>query len=129
MATLLQKRAIKLIESSRSIGEAMVKAGYSPISATHPQQLTQSKAWPALMEKYLPDDKLAKTHKQALKATKLILSPTEPDREVPDHAIRLKAVELGYKLKHRIGPDVVAQFNTGGNMSLEFINDTEPDQG
>ena len=44
--------------------------------------------------KGLTQAKMAKVVKDATKAKKYILSHTEPDREVPDHQIRLKAVEL-----------------------------------
>jgi hypothetical protein len=106
--------------------EVMEKAGYSPITATHPKKVTESKAWPILMEERLPDDKLLEVHNQGLEAVKIHGSLTEPDKYVPDIPTRLKAVELGYKVKGRLATTNVAQqFNIGGEMTLEFIGPDE----
>ena len=124
MPTPKQKRASKLVEEGRTLGEAMVKAGYSPNTAKAPTKLTRSKGWQKLMEKKLPDSKLLKIHNQALEATKIISSHTEPDYAVPDIPTRLKAVELGYKVKGRLGGKTIAQqFNVGGDMGVQFILD------
>lgn len=69
MATEKQKRAIeKIVENRGNISRAMLEAGYSPNSAKNPKNLTQSKLWQKLMDKHLPDDKLAKIHKEQLEA-------------------------------------------------------------
>lgn len=99
MPTLLQKKASKLVESGRTMGEVMVQAGYSPNTAIAPTKLTESKGWKELMEKRLPDNELLAVHKNALHATKIFGSPTEPDRVIEDIPTQLKAVELGYKIK------------------------------
>jgi hypothetical protein len=94
--------------------EVMEKAGYSPITATHPKKVTESKAWPILMEERLPDDKLLEVHNQGLEAVKIHGSLTEPDKYVPDIPTRLKAVELGYKVKGRLN-------TTGINIQGEKV--------
>jgi hypothetical protein len=125
MPTLLQKRASKLVDKGGNYKEIMTKAGYSLNTAKTPQKLTESKGWQILIEKQLPDSKLARVHKSVLKATKWFVSPTEADKEVPDYPTRLKAVELGYKLKHKIGPEIMQQFNTGGEMTIQFTGDDQ----
>ena len=126
MTTIRQKKAIqKVLESNgkKPVSQAMREAGYPETTASNPQQLKRSKAWNELMEEYLPDNELLETHKRALKATKIHGSPTEPDYEVEDIPTQLKAVELGYKIKKKLSPDTLQQFNVGGDMSIEFIRD------
>jgi hypothetical protein len=114
MPTLLQKKASKLVEGSRTMGEVLIKAGYSPNTAIKPSQVTKSKGWIELMDKYLPDDEILEVHKKALHATKIHGSLTEPDREVEDIPTQLKAVELGYKVKRKLSEvNVNQQFNFG----------------
>ena len=86
-------------------------------TAKNPKNLTESSAWKEMMEKYLPDGKLLQKHEEALEATKW--NDFTGERE-EDHTTRLKAVELGYKLKRKLGPEVIQQFNSE-NMEIEFI--------
>lgn len=113
MATLRQKLAVKkLVENGGKVSPAMIAAGYSPATAKNPSKLTESNAWPALLEKYLPDDKVLTAHNQGLVATKIFSSHTEPDKEIPDHPTRLKAVELAYKVKGKLQqPGAIVQVN------------------
>lgn len=123
MATLKQKKAVKeLVEKvGISTGEAMLNAGYSPATAKNPQKLTESKAWAELMDQYLPDNALLETHQNALLASKW--NDFTGERE-PDHAIRLKATEMGYKLKGKIGGTQVNIQNNGDmNMGLLIQDD------
>lgn len=123
----------KVVENGGNVSKAMVDAGYSPKTAENPSKLTDSKAWKEQMEQYLPDEKLLSKHEEALEANRVISSintgkeasgATSDFIEVPDHAIRLKAVELGYKLKRHLGPEVLQQFNAN-EMNLEFVGDNE----
>ncbi|MFA6525379.1 MAG: hypothetical protein WCT33_03910 [Patescibacteria group bacterium] len=68
MATLKQKTAVKKIVENRgiSIGKAMRESGYSEASAKNPKNLTDSKAWPDLMDTALPDSKLLAVHNNLL---------------------------------------------------------------
>ena len=98
--TLKQKRAFKeIVENHRSVSSAMREVGYKATTATVPKNLTESKGWKELLNKYLPDDKLLQKHNQALEAKKW--NDFTGERE-EDHTIRLRAVELGYKLKGRL---------------------------
>lgn len=95
--TQRQARAIRdLVENGGNIGQAMIKAGYSKATSKTPQKLTSSIAWKQAMSQHLPLDELFRTHKEALQATKW--NNFRNDWEA-DHSIRLKAVEMAYKLK------------------------------
>lgn len=121
MATIKQKTAIKkVLEFNGNVSKAMKAAGYPATTASNPQQLTRSKAWKELVEEKLDDDLLLQKHKEALEATKW--NDFTGEREA-DHTTRLKGVELGYKIKRRLGPDIAQQFNLGGDMTLEFVED------
>ena len=139
--TIKQKKAIEnVVENGGNISQAMIAAGYSPNTAKTPQKLTESKGWHELMDHYLPNEELLLPHKEALKAFKQIGAQILIDKdgntiskenegmiEVPDHLVRLKAVELGYKVKGKLKPE------EGGNsekilvIAGELINkyDTE----
>lgn len=85
MPTSRQERAAKaLLENDgKSVSAAMRKAGYSDASASNPHRLTRTKTWQELMDKYLPDEKLAKTHEKLLGAKFLdhMVFPTEMTKE------------------------------------------------
>ena len=121
MATIKQKLAIKkIVENSGDIGKSMVEVGYSPKTDT--TNLTKSKGWKELLEQYLPDDKLLKKHDEALEAKKW--NDFTGERE-EDQAIRLRAIELGYKLKGKLTENNVLQQYNIGEMNLEFIGKDE----
>ena len=121
--TTLQARAIdNVLKTSEDLGKSMRKAGYSVSTSKKPEVLTNSNAWKEIMGKYLPDDKLFRTHEEALEAVK----QNEYTGEVsPDHAIRLKAVDMAYKLKGR-GNDSVTS-NTQINITLDNRGYIPPD--
>lgn len=122
MTTIKQKLAVaKIMESHGAIAvsRAMEEVGYDPTTAKNPKNLTESKGWKELMDDWLPDDKLLKAHDEALDAVKIVTSPTEADSILPDHMIRLKAVELGYKVKGKLQPESVNNFAIG-EMSVQF---------
>lgn len=120
MATNKQKALAKEIlrNPTQTMGQAMQKAGYDEV--TRPVEVTSSKGWQKLVDTMLPDEKLLLRHYEGLDATKIHSSHTEPDREVPDYAVRAKYVELGYKVKGRFAETQVNILNQGGDMSLEF---------
>ena len=118
--TLKQKKAIEKVSENigKPLGEIMKEAGYSESTSETPQRLTESKAWMELMDQYIPDDKLLIKHKEALEAVKpigaLILidkdgktvtKDNEGMIEVSDQQTRLKAVELGYRVKGKLKPE------------------------
>lgn len=121
MATIKQKAAVKKIleNTGMAVSTAMSEVGYAPTTAKNPIELTESKGWKELMDEYLPDKDLLNAPKEALNATKIVISHTEPDKELPDHMIRLKASELGLKIKGKLMPEQMNQFNIG-EMSVQF---------
>lgn len=123
MATIKQKLALsKLAENGGNFYQAMVDAGYTPITASTPKKLTNSKGWNELMEQYFPDDILADLHRQGLYAVKKDHSMTGPDEWIPDMPTRKQFIELAYRLKGRMKENI-NQFNVGGDMNLEFRKD------
>ncbi len=112
--TIKQAKAIKIAgENGGKISTAMIEAGYAPATAHNPDKLTNTKVWQQLMEQYLPDNKLLEVGSEGLDSWKVHTSHTEPDREVPDFIARAKYLELAFKLKKRLGPDVMTQVNVG----------------
>ena len=103
MPTKRQKEAFKNILTSTTgeRKEAMIKANHS-LSYSESGQILKTKGWQELMEKYLPDNDLAKVHQEGLNANKVITSHTEPDKEYPDHPTRHRFLETAYKIKGRL---------------------------
>lgn len=105
--TLRQKKALRLVETGRSMKEVMIQAGYSPITATHPKQkLTSSKGWNKALDKALPDNRLLKKHNELLDKQEYIAIGKAGEREVvPTGEIDANAVakglDMAYKLKNK----------------------------
>lgn len=93
---------MKVVENHGNISKSMIQAGYDPTTAQNPSNLTNSKGWNQLLEEYLPDHTLVQVHKEGLKATRIHTSHTEPDKVIPDYAVRHKYLETGYKVKNKI---------------------------
>lgn len=95
--TLKQAKAIeKMVENGGNVSKAMRDAGYSEAMSKNPQKLMRSKAvrnelGPLLKKHDLNLDKYLSVISEAQRAVKVVTSNTEPDHEVPDHAIRLSA--------------------------------------
>ncbi len=130
MATLKQEAAVKVIvENHGNISKAMKEVGYTDATAKNPSNLTNSLGFKELMQKYLPDDKVLRTHDEALTANKVISAKiigananenTDDFIEVPDHPTRLKAVELAYKVGGKLKDDTPQQFNAE-EMKIVFF--------
>lgn len=107
MPTLKQRAAIeKVMENHGNVSRAMLEVGYDPTTAKNPKNLTDSKGWHELLEKYIPDIDLLEVHKNGLQATKIHTSHTEPDVVVPDFPTQAKFLELGYKVKNKYNEPV-----------------------
>lgn len=124
----------KLVENGGNVSAAMREAKYKVTTARTPSKLTKSKAFPELLEKYLPDEKLLETHSEVLDAMKVVSAvKTSRDAgadsndfiEVPDIPTRLRGVELGYKIKGKLntGGQTVQIGQIGGQMKVEFVAD------
>lgn len=129
MATLKQKKAFKLVESGRKMGEIMVKAGYSKNTAIAPTKLTKSKGWNELMEKYLPDKLLAEKHRELLevpkKVRRYIKGDLESEYEELDSQAISKGLDMGYKLKGKYAPEKSLNVNIELNSTPQIKELTE----
>lgn len=114
----------------KPVGKAMLDAGYTKTMAKNPDHLTKSKGWKELMEQYLPDSKLLQVHSDGLDATRVISAVntnkeatggTTDFIEVPDHAVRAKYLELGYKVKNKFEDKNQLNILNQGEMTLEFV--------
>lgn len=117
--TLKQQTVAKDLSENigKPVSKAMLDAGYTPSTSEQPQRLTNSKGFQELMDTYLPDAVVLQKHAEALEANKW--NDFTGEREA-DHAIRLKAVDLNYKVKGRYINNQINILNTGGDMTLEF---------
>lgn len=90
MSTIKQQQvAQNLLENTgKSVSQVMKEVGYKRGSYLNPQQLTRSKGWIKLMDKYLPDDKLLGKHSE------LISSKNDK--------VSLSAIELAYRVKGKL---------------------------
>ena len=142
---LLKKKLAENI--GMPISRAMREVGYSKEYSRQPQALTTGKKWRETLEKYLPDDDLAKKHNQLLSAGKILqfvfrLDATDEEIKAileasgsrflyiknhttgrtayftaPDSDAQLKALDLAYKVK---GKMVSKTDDNGGNGSQEI---------
>lgn len=98
MPTIRQKKAFaKTLENGGVVSTAMIDAEYSRAMAKNPQKLTESKGWKELMDKHLPDDRLAQKHEQLL--------------EDEESNVQVKALDMAYKLKGSYAPEKSVNLN------------------
>lgn len=117
---LLQERLKKTVVKSSSKKEAMLKAGYK--KSTTEKQVSRTFKAPVIQEAIKKMDSIAlKRHQEAFDAEKVVALPDEPNVVLPDHAIRLKAVDMQYKARgvYQDGTTINQQFNAG-EMKIEF---------
>ncbi len=134
MTTKQKIVAQKIVENHGNVSKSMLEAGYSPASAKNPKNLTNSKGWQQLMEKYLPDATLLQVHREGLQANKVVSAritgadaneATDDFIEIPDHPTRHKFLETAYKLKKRIGPDNQTLQQFTGDITVTWANGEE----
>ena len=154
MSTVKQKRvAKKILENPRlSVGEAMRESGYSPNTAVHPKDLTESQGWKQLMDKYMPDELLAQVGEEGLRANKQLAarvvfkkdaptsqsahelppanSTTDDFIEVPDYAVRHKYYETALKVKGKLtnNVDLTTQGQKIEPMQIIIVEDSKDTQ-
>jgi hypothetical protein len=128
MATIRQQKAIKILMDSggKSVSGAMKKAGYSEATAKTPSKLTGSKTFKDLFEEYIPDDLLAKKHKELLTVPIKVKKVKENGKmvtyEYTDvHALKA-GLDLAYKVKGRYAP---TRINQSVKTGLENLDDEE----
>lgn len=92
----------KLENIGKPLGKIMRENGYKDNTADNPQRITETKSWEMLLEEYLPDDLLTKVAKEGLEATQVKTSYTEPDKTIPDYAVRQRYLETSLKMKGKL---------------------------
>ncbi len=89
---------------------AILAAGYSPDTAHKPKAITETKSWKALMEEYLPEDKVALRHQELLdkrvqRAVYDLNGKLTGYVDQPETAGVSKAIEMAYKLRGSFVPE------------------------
>lgn len=117
--------------------EAMIKADYALSTASKRQAcLSKDEEFMALLDKELSDDKVVRTHQEALEATKPISArvtnkdadiDTQDFIEVPDWQARVKAVDLAYKVKGKLIERKELTGKDGGKIEIEITPGTVRD--
>lgn len=115
------QRFAKILSEDRRVSkyQAAIKAGYSPSTATKPNQITNSRSWEELMAIYLPEEKISRVHSELLDAER----PVVVDRKIhmfPDNDARYRAVDAGYKLR---GKYAAEQINITRRKYAEMTNE------
>ena len=137
MPTLKQTMLVgKVIETRGNTSKAMSSVGYSSISAHNPQQVTRSKGWLQLTEKYLPDLHLARKHREFLDSPKVVRTYRKGElltEEEETSAQAVKALDLAYKIKGKYHDDQQQQTNiaiiiSGSSAHKYGIASTEDSQ-
>lgn len=116
-ADIIKARHRKVFEevqkNGAKIAPAMIAAGYSPMSANRPKAITETKSWKALMEEYLPEDKVALRHQELLdKRERRAIYDLEGKIvgyvDEPETASVSRAIEMAYKLRGSFVPEAPA---------------------
>jgi len=150
----VKPRIKKVFEKSlenlgKPLGQIMREEGYSDNTADNPKNVTESKSWELLMDEYIPESLVLKTHKEAFTANKpigalvlikngndgkpeQILKDNEGMIEVPDWQTRTKAYELGYKVRGKL-TEKIDHTTLGKEINpvlvkfIENANDRDPE--
>jgi len=90
--TARQKAAfIILAENGRNKGKALLRAGYSKGTVVAPTKVTKSRGFQQLIEEYLPDEDLAKKHRE-------LMNKKDIGGGMDVQAVKA-ALDMGYKIK------------------------------
>ncbi len=108
MATTIRQRlvATKIMENRGNISKTMLQAGYSPKTAKNPKNLTNSRGWQQLMDKFLPDQKLLQVHQELL--------------QNPDWRARNEGLDKAYRIKGRMRSNSI-DADERGSYELEAV--------
>lgn len=108
--------AKKLLESTGNMGKAMEACGYKPGYCKNPQDLTRSKSWQELMDKYIPLEKIAQTHNRLFDAERPVIVAGGVAM-YPDNDVQARAVDLGHKLHGNYAPEKVEDVTPYAGLS------------
>lgn len=107
-------KAFSALQNGKTIPKALLEAGYSEKTSNFGQsKIQKSKSWQALLDYYLPEDGMLNRHQELLDTRQYreVVTGSGKDKVVervddgPDRQTVLKALELGYKLRKRVGSD------------------------
>lgn len=92
------------------LAPALIAAGYAPSTAGVPKAITSTKSWKALMEEYLPEDKVALRHSELLdkrehRAVYDLKGRITGYIDEPETAGVSRALEMAYKLRGAFVPE------------------------
>jgi len=91
----------KTLENGGNVSKAMRDLKYKETTINNPKNVTETKSWETLLGD-VSDEKLLRVLDEGLEATQVKTSLTEPDRTLPDFAVRHRYLETGFKLKGRL---------------------------
>jgi hypothetical protein len=132
----IKKVFVKVLENhGKDIGPIMGELGYAQNTCDNPKNVTESKSWEMLMDEYIPESLIAKTHKEAFEANRTISivsgkqasGGTTDFVDVPDWQTRMKATELGYKVRGKL-TDKIDHTTNGKDLEavlVKFINNED----
>ena len=126
--TLKQKEAFKnVIENRGNVSKGMRDAGYTEATAKNPKNLTESKSWTDLVEEYLPDILLAKTHKELLtvprKIRTFLKGDLQTEIEEVDSAAISRGLDMAYKLKNKYAATKIKFEDENKDLTDEEVED------
>lgn len=105
---------VEALENGRytTMKQILMEAGYSENVAEQPTKVTRTATWQELMDEYLPEDKVASTHADLLRANSMIYATSggkiTDTMEVPDWTARKNAVDMALKLRGKYAPTEMA---------------------
>lgn len=119
----------KLENVGKPLGQIMRENGYADNTADNPDHVTKSKSWEILLDEYIPEDLVLETHKEAFKADRTISvvsgkqasGGTTDFVDVPDWQTRMKATELGYKVRGKL-TDKIDHTTNGKDLPIPLLN-------
>jgi hypothetical protein len=124
----------KTLENGGNVSEAMREKKYKETTINNPINVTGTKSWEMLLDEYIPESLIAKTHKEAFEANRTISvvsgkqasGGTTDFVDVPDWQTRMKATELGYKIRGKLTDKSEIKISElKGLVGLETTNEKE----
>ena len=115
---LAAKKIVENLKSDKPLdkGEILENVGYSEGIAKSPNVVLESKGFKEILDKLLPDDKLAKKHEQLLEDEK--------------SEIQIKALDMAYKVKSSYAPektDITSKGEKIGEKEQKILDEFEKD--
>ena len=120
----VKKIVIKnMVANGGNLRKAVREAGYSAAYA-HSNKITKTKGWKEAVEEAIDINDVLREHKRALKAKRQSnIKGLLIDSEFPDHDVRLKAVDMAYKLKGLYAPEKVQTVTPYDDMTIDELDE------